>query len=104
SKTMPNGWSKPSLKVPRTAPSLASNLVTLSLPTLVTQMLAPSKTAFNGEDPTPKVPTKTPSLALNLETAPLKLLTTQIFSPSKASPLGRRPTGKVWIVSGASDS
>src|SRR5258707_10880953 len=41
----------PTAKVPRTAPSLARNLVTLLLPLLATQMLEPSKATAYGAVP-----------------------------------------------------
>src|SRR5260370_1456339 len=50
SNAMPVGL-VPTAKVPRTAPSLARNLVTLLLPLLATQMLEPSKATAYGAVP-----------------------------------------------------
>ena len=78
----------PVANVPRVVPSLARNLVTLSLPKLVTQMLAPSKATPSGEVPTAYVPNAPPSQTRSLLTLLPALFATQMLAPSNAKPNG----------------
>src|SRR5580704_10303115 len=93
---MPRG-PRPTVKVPRTVPSLARSFVTvppLLPPPFVIQTFAPSKATALGELPTTKLPRFLPSLARSFVTQPLPLaleLGTQIFAPSNAIHHGNTP-------------
>src|ERR1039457_2351597 len=58
-------------------------------------MLAPSKTAHPGPDPTAKAPSTAPSLARNFEAVLPASSVTQILAPSKATPPGPPPAANV---------
>src|SRR5438132_1301032 len=72
-----NATAPPTSKVPRFAPLLARSLVTL--PSLVTQMSAPSKATPTGNFSTGKVPRIAPSLARSLVTLLLPLFAVQML-------------------------
>src|ERR1039458_5014039 len=58
-------------------------------------MLAPSKTAHPGPDPTAKAPSAAPSLARSFVTTPPAKSATQMLAPSKAAPVGAAPAANV---------
>ena len=68
---------------------------TVSLPSFVTQMFAPSKVKYRGAVPTARTPRTVPSLALSCVTVLPSWSAIQMFAPSKTRPHGPDPAGKV---------
>src|SRR5678816_2292089 len=82
--------------MPRSAPSLARNLLTLELLVLDTHILAPSKRRLVGfVAPLLNTPNKTPPAALIFERLSSSAFATQIFAPSKVTSVGMLPTFKL---------